>query len=368
MPPNVNGKLRNYLDLNIETIVWKTSKAFTHVKICVSWWGQKGGIVCEGISIDTNKRKVPEEPLKTLHYQINTNNRLFQSYLVNCEPIEFKIFSSKTGDLIGSSKIEIPLRFHRFKENEELTCRNSSPILSNRNFNLGEMVVSFSLQPADMKKKILSATSVRIRNKIEATAVPSKTLKDSNKENIEVIGRKKKLSFRDPKPRKSSTLIKQSENNVKLESVGKAKSTQNFPKQIKPMQTNVSLAAVSDLKSDQHSSLIRYLSGERMTGIDERTLLQELATMSPSESIMEALNTINTEATKWKLADKIDSLRVTIPQVDFNGAGQLEMQSFMNKNRCQKCIIKCVVASKIFEPHRDVKLISAVFETAPQSK
>jgi hypothetical protein len=106
-----------------------------------------------------------------------------------------------------------------------------------------------------------------------------------------------------------------------------------------------------------------------MSRVDERNFLQDLVAISPSQSIMEGINMAVVEpSSKSKVADKINSIRITVSQVEFNAAGQLETQNFMNMNRHQKCILKCAITSKIFKTNEDIKMISPVFETAPQRK
>lgn len=389
LPPNVIGKTRGYLDLAIENIIWKTSKTFNTVKVELLWWGQNSdGISCEGIKINVNKSQIPpEEPLRTIRYQIKTNSRLFLSYLKNCEPLKVEIYSSKTGDFIGSSKVEIPLKFHNSPDVREQSCRLSLQILSTRQFSLGEIVVSIHINQSDAmthknstKLKDTKRTKSETSNVVEPAALKEK---DSNKENIRIVGSKMRISFRDPKPLKPSTLIKfpQKENSKPariLKSARKASIEQesrpefHSSKPTTPSGEKESLLRPSSSNvTSEKSSLINYLSGEPMSRVDETNFIHNLATISPSSSIIEALNTVGMTtkpAQKLKLSDKLNSIRVKISQVELNAAGQLETQTFMNKNRLQKCVLKCVVTSKCFKSDEDVRLISSVFETAPKRK
>lgn len=380
LPPKVSGRDRGYLNFAIERIHWKTIKTFGDVKIRLLWWGQSEGISCEGIKININKAKVPEEPLKTIRYQIKTNHRLFVSYLKNCEPIKLEVYSSKTRDFIGFSNIEVPLKFH-IQDKAEQSCRVTAPILSSRQFSLGEVVISMNIHQ-------LETMTPRMTHKNSSSLKEAKTdelevlkEKDSNKENIEVVGRKKRISFRDPKPLKRSTLNR----NQRKENAKPIKSVRKNPTFHEPLSAPAApLPPPNDLQSvvkpsveaTEKSTLINYLSGEPMSRVDESNFLHNLATISPSESVIEGLNkparteatTRDLERTKIQLADKINSIKITISQVEFNAAGQLETQNFMNKNRLQKCILKCVVTSKCFKANEDVKMISPVFETAPKRK
>lgn len=382
LPPKVAGRDRGYLDFVIETIHWKTLKTFGDVKICISWWGQSEGISCEGIKININKSKIPGDPLKSLRYHIKTNNRLFVSYLKNCEPIKFEVYSSKTGDFIGSSKIAIPLKFHNLNEAEQ-SCRITSSILSSRQFSLGEVVVSMNMKQVETMTHKNSSTMKDVNRHKTGNKYEPQLLKeqDSNKENIQVVGRKKKISFREPKPSRPSTLIRK-EPKEQAKPIKAARTNSRVheppPRAYSP-PTNDSVDK-SPVDNSEKSSLIHYLSGEPMSRVDENNILHNLATISPTSSIIEGLNRRNvtfaptestkqsTQRTRIQLADKINSIRITISHVEFNAAGQLETQSFMNKHRLQKCILKCAVTSKSFKHNSDVKVISSVFETAPKRK
>lgn len=377
LPPNVPGKTQGYLDFSIENIIWKTSKTFGDVKVNLLWWGQSDGILCEGIKVNVNKSKIPEEPLRTLRYQIKTSNRLFLSYLKHCEPLKIDIFSTKTGDFIGSSKFEIPLKFHNSSEIQDQRCKISLQILSSRKFSLGEIVVSIKINQIQAMTHKISST-LRDTKRTKSVDEPAVVLKEknSNKENIQVIGSKKRISFRDPKPVKPATLIKiPQKEKAKTEKVFKP--IQKYPSQAAPLQTKpvpneneTLLRSQLNNKTSEKSSLINYLSGEPMSRVDECNFIHNLATISPSASIIEALNTVGSTKPqrKLRLSDKLNSIRITISQVELSPAGQLETQNFMNKNRFQKSIIKCVVTSKCFRSDEDVRLISSVFETAPKRK
>lgn len=376
LPPNVSGRIKGHLELVIEKISWKTSKVFSDVKIIVLWWGQREGALCKGIVINTSNRKsIEQAPLKTLRYQIKTNHRLFQSYLSNADPVKISVYSTKTGDFVGSSQIEISKKFLNIEEPlEEQSCKITSPILSSRDFILGEMMVCLKMQPAESSSSMSHHIPAKSPSKkIKPIAPTILKEKNFNKENIQVIGHKKKISFRDPKPSKPSTLVK-GPVKAKLRKLKPAQ--EGLQVEQGASTTTTTSSASSDKNSSRKSSvdlasktsLINYLSGRPMSRTDENDILEELAAISPSQSIIEALKVIETKPAKPNLVQKIDSMRITISQVEFNAAGQLEMQNFMNKNRHQRYVLKCVVTSKIFKSNEDIKIISPVFETAPQSK
>lgn len=378
LPPNVfSKKVRGYLDLSICNIYWKTSKVFTDVKIKLQFWGESEGISCSGIKI-VNKSNIP---LKSLRYQIRTNKSLFASYLKNCEPLRLEIYSSKTGDFIGSSEIKFPVKFQSIEsEEEEQSCRITSQILSTRRFSLGEVVVAIDIQHDAMTQK--SSTSERTevsgkRNKLGSKPIDLDAPKENNfnKENIQVVGNKKRISFREPKPTKPSTLIKGAPKKVAKERPKSESKAQDPPPTPAPSSIDKQSQPKSSADSTDESSIINYLSGRPMSRADEHNFLNQLATISPTPSVIESLNQIGSKSSApaattqpSKLADKFNSIRIKISLVELNSAGQLEAEAFMNKSRVQKCVLKCAVTSKCFKSNEDIKVISTVFETAPQSK
>lgn len=380
LPPRIDPKVstKYNFDLTIESIIWKTSKVYANVKVHLLFWGQNEGIYCEGIRIDRNNK----QSLKTLHYQVKTNARLFIAYLNNCEPIKINIYSSKTSDLIGTSEFNIPMKFLNLKSiDEQQSCKTSAKICSSRSFELGEITVSMTVQQSDSMtqksfaskfKESRSIKTVKTTTSIkEKSSLPS-VLRDkcTNKGSLEIVGKKKRISFRDPKPVKPSTLVKHPEKENPV----------NFPRSIikRPSLTS---SSSSDTKSSLLTSpvdvtdktpLINYLSGEQMTRDEERNVLQHLGTNSPTAQAIEALNEAQPvkqkpHIVKSKPDNKINSIRIKVEQIQLNAAGQLEAQSLMNKNS-QKFIIKCVVTSKVFKSKDDHRLISPFFETAPKSK
>lgn len=381
LPPRVDSKVKTKynFDLTLEKINWKTSKVYTQVKIHLLFWGQSKGICCEGIRIDRNNK----DSLKTLHYQVKTNARLFISYLNNCEPIKINIYSSKTSDLIGSSEMNIPVKFLNLKSIDELQiCRQSSKIFSSRSFELGELFVSMTVKQTEsmtqksFTSKLKESGSIKNNTKTtsavkESSSLPT-VLKDkcTNKGNLEVVGKKKRISFRDPKPLKPSTLMKhpEKENPVKIpRSIVKRPSlTSSSSSEAK------SSLLTSPVDETEKISLINYLSGEQMSRDEVSNVLHHLGTFSPTPQVFEALNKAQpvlqrVQNVKSKPDDKINSIRIRVSQIQLSAAGQLEAQRFMNKNS-QKFIIKCVVTSKCFKSKDDHRLISSVFETTPKSK
>lgn len=357
LPPNVKGNTRQFLDFSIINLQWKTSKAFTDIKINICWWGESEGILCKGIKVNVNNKKIPEEPLRTIRYQVKTNDRLLFSYLRNADPVKLDIYSSKTGDFIGSSKIEIPLNFGE-ERHQSITL--TSQILSSRQFNLGEIFVLLELHPESQLIQKIPMKECEMDCMKKNKDITALNDRNGNKENIQIIGKRKKISFREPVIQKSSTLVPK-----KIKPAKKAKDEDTAT------TTSTSSSKCEHPINVEKSSFINYLSGEPLSRVDEHDALKNLATVSPSESFIESLNATKLNSAEPifqnQLADTIDSIRISVYQVELSLAGQRETQSVINKSKLKKCILKCAVTSKCFNSSDD-GIISPVFDNAPPSK
>lgn len=349
LPPNVPGAVKGYLELIIQKISWKTIKVYTDVEIQVHWWGQKEE-KNRRIQVNTNRKLISQMPLRTLYYQINTNFSLFRQYLISSDPINLDIYSTKTNQYIGCSQIETR---EFLSHNGGQRCILVSPISGCRKLVLGEVTVILNMQ---MLESLLGPIHLK---DVKPIIMKEKKL---NKENIAVIGKKKKVSIRDPKPRKLSTLVKTSssekksftiQDNVQKEvSIGVAVSSSIYD------NNNSSRKSSIDIKPK--TSVLRYFSGQSISTSrdDAFNLPEDLVTISPSQSNKESR----------EAPENIDFMRITVSQVEFNAAGLLETQNFINKNLHQKCFLKCVVTSKMFKSGEDIKIISPAFETTLKSK
>lgn len=346
LPPSVSGKVRNFLDLSVEKVCWKTSKSFHIFNLKLLWWGESKGTWCEGITIDATKGAVTQQ--RTIRYQIRTSQSLWLNYLKNCEPLRIEIYSSKTSDFIGSAKIEIPKEL----QSGANRCEVSSDIFSIRDFKLGEISVRFETHPG---------MSI-IKN-------PSKPLACSaDKENLQIVGKKKQISFRDPKPKVVSTLKKRAPvTSAPLRPLNTGGPKINPVLKKRPSST-VGIQTASNQPSER-SILLNYLGGRQMTQSEELEVIQKIATISPSHSMIESLNLATSEAQSACLAsrrvERPAAIKITISQVELNSEGRQELQKYMNKSRLQNFVFKCAVTSKSFK--EDI-CFSPVFESAPQGK
>lgn len=351
LPPNVYGKTKANLYLSIDKIVWRTSKVYNDVKLSVKWWGDKNGNKIDGIRTVDNRKSINQNSLKTVQYQVRTNDKLFQAYLANCEPIVIEIYSTKTQDLVGTAKCEIPMKFLNIKEGHEQSFKKTTKILSPRQFNLGDLDITVKFAPLGMTQKTsTTSTSSSVGKKFDASvAVKSNKSRSerndnkndgkcSNKENIEVVGVRKKLSAREPIPKKPPSLTR----------------VKKVP----------SITSLSSLTSEQENPLlINYLSGVRMSQVEQKNSLNELKFDSPSKQTIQSLRTYS------EAAFVIEDITITLSKVEINAAGQMQIQKFMNGIAPAKCILKCVASSKNFtRSDQDTKWISPVFESTPNSE
>lgn len=307
LPPQVNGKSHGNLELIIEKIRWTTTKKFTEVDIHVKWWGE-----CEGISIRFNSTN---SQAKSIRYQINTNYRLLQSYLRQCQAIGVEIFSIKNKDCVGRVCIGIPVKLHNL-EDPVGSLRGIYNILSARDFKIGEMSVSFGVE--FHASEILSIKTCPEKENSKKVTFKFAEQKKSNKENIFIVGVKKPLSVR---PLRPSTLKS---------------------KNLKPLNQNAQrLRRVS-----QDSSISEPMSDIKVSTSSSQTIIDS------NDNFM------------------IDTIKIAVNSLELNTIGHSEVRNFINKLYNRKSIVKCAVTSKLIKVHQaeDSNFISYVFDTAPQSK
>lgn len=339
LPPFCEGKLRGNLNLVIEKVNWKTSKSFNNVKVNVLWWGQRRGYSSE-------IAKSSAEPIKTIQYQIKTNQRLFKSYLENCDPLVIEFYSSKTNDFIGTSKIKISPRLQ-----SDFCLKISGEILSKRDFSLGEVTVVIRMEELKVPKVTFESIKIMISEKIQ-TSDDSKVMrkgKSFNKENVPVCNAKK-VSFLNPEKQNNS-------------------SVENFESSRKHGKSNISLICdkLPSIKSDDVSKdkpIFKYLTGEPMSKVQELRILENLAENSPSQSVIKSLH--NASERKGKVLNKIHSIRIRILKAEFNFTGQKEQTIFMSQNLNESYVVKCAIISKLFRTNDEIKMLSPVFKAFPQ--
>lgn len=306
-----------------------------------------------------SKHKTGSNLLGTVRYHIRTNFTLFQAYLNNSEPLEIQVFSSKTQTLIGSSKIDLTKILSKnqvFEENASL--RFASQILNKRQFNLGELIVTIKIQ---YFMPIKMAKSMQCQNSSEALTVKKVLAEMENKENIKVVGKAKRISFKDPAAPKPSTLSKKT-----VKSYVQCQDLENIATKLFPsIDSKIPISPVI-LHKVKKDSIISYLSGNPLSQADESSILKDIVSISPAHSFIEAIDKIKPLPRKENLLNRIDSVKISLTGIEFTSAGILELQE--SSKYQNKSLIKCIVTSKLFTSKEEVKMISPVFEIFPRSK
>lgn len=419
LPPKVNGKLSGYCTINIEEINWTTTKTFPLVKLVIVWWGKEEGNTFDSVRTTRKTKSLRElnqnqtsSSLLSACYQIHTPYKLFQSYLKNCDPLIIEVYSVKTLELVGRTIVSIPLQLHS-AENSKFQ-RASAPIISsNRRFKLGEMVISFEikinsdsfvLENIDSVKTI-AEKDVDVKNKktLNKTPLRKKILKplktrreeQDDKENIQIIGKKKVISFRDPIPKKPSTLklktssrpssgssVQTKSKSAYASSTSSSKSTLPISgKQIINNARNDKELYINALKKKQRQSIRNFLSGMPMSKCDEDEILNEIVLASPSNSVIEDI-----QKSEWKPLQPVmnfqgknlspcsnnteqnDTVFINLKDLELNDIGIFEVRNYCNQLQNSNFIVKCAVTSKSFRRNDSQDFISSVFDTPLKSK
>jgi hypothetical protein len=327
LPPLCVGKLRGNLDLVINNINWKTSKSFSNVKVNILWWGQKKGYCSE---IEKKSKNDVSESIKIIKYQIKTNQRLFQCYLKNCEPLNIEFYSSKTNDYIGSSKIEV---FKTFQS--DVCSKISSDILSKRNFNLGEITVILKIQEIRSSKMSLKLIQT-MKNGDEKQLPVCKNTTCSNKENVQVVLTTKKDYMKNLRTlNKGTTSIPDGDVEGCLQ--------RKFQ-----LLSNCDQLKLTKFDGNTNKKLLlKYFSGEPIQKLE---VIENLA--SPSLKLVNS-STIGSNSRRG-LLNRTCSIRIRVLEADCNFIDKLEHN--------YKYVLKCAMTSKIFQTNSKIKILSSVFE------
>lgn len=321
LPPLCVGKLRGFLELVIKDINWKTSKSFSNVKVKILWWGQNKGYCSE---IEKKSKNYTFETLKTIKYHIKTNQRLFQCYLKNCDPLTIEFFSSKTNDYIGSSKIEVFTKFQ-----SDICYKISSDILSKRKFNLGEITIILKIK--EMKSSKMSIKLIEtIKNGDEMPVRKNTTCsnKENDQEDCTIKNLRGKTSFHD-------------------------KDIEGCLGRKAQLLSNCEQLKITKFRGNANEKLLlEYLSGEKMSSVQKLEVLQYLVSTSPSLKLVNSLtNYPNPRKGKFNEAC---SIRIRVLEADCNFAQKLEYN--------YKYVLKCAITSRIFQTNSNIKIVSSIFE------
>lgn len=136
LPPDVEGEYNGYLELKINEIKWRGNKSFNLLIAKVKFWGQSNTKIAS-IWFNFDGKKEPE----SLKYRIVTTSKLFRSYLKHSEPVQVKLVSTKTTNVIGSCSFVVPESVAELKVDGsgKIIGSGVSPIFSAKGFILGSV-------------------------------------------------------------------------------------------------------------------------------------------------------------------------------------------------------------------------------------
>ncbi|XP_055626706.1 uncharacterized protein LOC129768821 [Toxorhynchites rutilus septentrionalis] len=292
LPPNVNGRRRGTLEIRFpeksedgfEGIQWKSTKSYPLVEIQLLWWGQQ-------VSQNSPKAVLRWEQGKTrtvskLQYEILTSAELFRKYLRTAEPIQARLVSCRTNTLIGTAQIPVPGKLVNFRAcGEEFESSSSAAILSGRGFNLGEICVLFCLSFEKIAVKFEDKENKK--DIVQSSAMPLPMVRLERETGLTVRGV--------PAPLHNDITQKQAK-------------------------------TFHSLDNQSRVNVLNYLSGKVLSDCEDEALT-DICSISPAQSMIEALNKIETPSKSKKDAyvRAVDSARVIIEGLKFTKAGLKEV-------------------------------------------
>lgn len=388
LPPAVSGKLHGFCELFVEDIKWTTTKTYSLVKVSVQFWGESTARVFNKVEIcspSCSTRKIKQaknsKNLLTITYKVCTNHRLFEAYLKNCEPIVVEIYSSKTTDLIGKSLVEIPRNFHNLDPNNYCRETVTSNIYSTRHFKLGEIRIAFEVKlnmnacaamllpkPVPSMKTIPEKDLVKCQ-KPKKSNNKSTVNKSENKENLQVVGKSKVITIREPKLRKQSSLnvlnVQRPKTAKSIKSAESKSTTSSISGKEGSLVNEIKCLQNKDLlKESQKSKLINYLSGKPLSSSDEGRVFSDLMQLSPTQSLIEG---INLNCARAPSPPRNKCLNVLINVLELNEAGYEDVKSNFRYFSDAKFIFKCALTSKLF-PRESMNFLSPTADFLSHSK
>lgn len=279
LPPNVNGRRRGTLEVRLSGIRWSSGKSYPLVEIQLLWWGQQQ----QGKSLLHWKQgKNDGSSERLLRYEVLTSEELFRKYLKAAEPIQVRLVSNRTGSLIGTAAVPIPGKLVSFPVGEEVEVVGRAEIASGTGFGLGEISLQF----------LLRFDKAQRENKENGKAAMVQKVKKS----LPVI-----------LPEASPELA------VK----GVPALLHNERKEAKTFRS---------LDNPSRSNVLNYLSGKLLAGSEDEAL-SEICSISPAESMMDALHKFDTAPAprKTEYLNAVDSARMLVESLKFTKAGLKEI-------------------------------------------
>uniref|UniRef100_A0A182JP16 C2 domain-containing protein n=1 Tax=Anopheles christyi TaxID=43041 RepID=A0A182JP16_9DIPT len=329
LPPNVDGRPRGTLTVSFGNFLesprltpgssattvgirWNSTKVYVAVDLQLVWWGQKASV-----PVGTLQWTQGRKESVSVHYEVRTSVELFRRYLKSCEPVRLRLYSKRTQTLIGTAKVPIPGKIINFNEIDTLlpiTAQASGEILSVRGFRLGELCLQFSLK--------LDPKELQVANP------PKPTTSQSQK------GKENRKMLCVEQPLKSIPSV--SASNAPLIVEGKLAPLHETKQRPLTGGSNYLTAAKKKFHTLDHESkrkVLDYLTGkpfddDHSRPSSERSTLSEICSISPAESMLEALARFDAapDRSKHTYLQAVDCVRVLVEGLRLTRAGQKEMQ------------------------------------------
>uniref|UniRef100_A0A182P5F0 C2 domain-containing protein n=1 Tax=Anopheles epiroticus TaxID=199890 RepID=A0A182P5F0_9DIPT len=328
LPPNVDGRPRgtltvgfgNFLEStriapgNSTTTIgirWNSTKVYVAVDLQLVWWGQKASTPVRTLQWTQGRKDSAG-----IDYEVRTSADLFRRYLTSCEPVRLRLYSKRTETLIGTAKVQIPEKIVNFTETagQTVTAQACGEIQSVRGFRLGELCLEFSLK--------LDPRELQGGN-------PSKPIlpqSQKGKENRKMMCVEKPLGSLPSVPCNAPLVIE-----GKLAPLHETKQ--------RPL-TGGTVNCLTGSKKKFHTldnnskrKVLDYLTGkpfedDQSRPSSERSTLSEICSISPAESMLEALARYDAapDRNKHTYLQAVDCVRVLVEGLRLTRAGQKEIQ------------------------------------------
>lgn len=285
LPPDVQGEYNGYLELKIDDIKWRGNKSFNLLIAKVKFWGQNNTQV-GSIWFNFDGKKEPQK----LKYRIVTTSLLFRSYLKHSEPVQLRLVSTKTNNLIGSCSFVVPdcVKELRVNGGGKIIGSGVSPIFSSKGFILGSVVWTIRvhlvnpLKVTGSDEEVLSLVREDMPTIREPIAVP---LDDT-------------FTMKRTSTRERETLSEFVINNV--------------PSISSSSETYTTVSSLKDYSEPQKRGIMNYLLGKSVPKETETSILKEICNISPATSLLDIL-TQEENSNQGKQLKTIDSGPVVTP-------------------------------------------------------
>uniref|UniRef100_A0A1S4H5T4 Uncharacterized protein n=1 Tax=Anopheles gambiae TaxID=7165 RepID=A0A1S4H5T4_ANOGA len=337
LPPNVEGRARGTLTIGFGNFLespraapaapgssattvgirWNGTKVYVAVDLQLVWWGQKAST-----PVGTLHWAQGRKDCASVQYEVRTSGELFRRYLKSCEPIRLRLYSRRTETLIGTAKVEVPGKIINFTDSgQPIAAQASGEILSVRGFRLGELCLEFALK-LDPKEQVQTANPPK-------ALVP--TASQKGKEN------RKMLCVEQPPMKSFPLAAAAAPANAPLAVEGKPAplhETKQRPLTGTAYYLTAAKKKFTTLDHDSRRKVLDYLTGKPFDEDDhsrpssERSTLSEICSISPAESMLEALARYDAapDRNKHSLLQAVDCVRVLVEGLRLTRAGQKELQ------------------------------------------